>query len=87
MIMSTDFVKTIHIHYYATLREQRGVNQEALTTQAKTVKELYEELQKRYGFKWTKNLLKVAVNNEYRSWQEPLRNGDTVVFIPPVAGG
>ena len=31
--------------------------------------------------------VKVAVNDEFREWSAPLRDGDFVVFIPPVAGG
>ena len=31
--------------------------------------------------------LKVAVNTEFADWSRPLAAGDTVVFIPPVAGG
>jgi molybdopterin converting factor small subunit len=29
----------------------------------------------------------VAVNAEFGDWSQPLGAGDTVVFIPPVAGG
>ncbi|TMC48170.1 MAG: molybdopterin converting factor subunit 1 [Chloroflexi bacterium] len=31
--------------------------------------------------------LRVAVNQEYTSWDAPLGEGDVVAFIPPVAGG
>ena len=27
------------------------------------------------------------VNDEFAAWDHPLRTGDRVVFIPPVAGG
>jgi molybdopterin converting factor small subunit len=29
----------------------------------------------------------VAVNAEFAEWSTPLREGDAVVFLPPVAGG
>jgi molybdopterin converting factor small subunit len=32
-------------------------------------------------------LLRVAVNGEFGDWEQPLAEGDAVVFIPPVAGG
>jgi molybdopterin converting factor small subunit len=32
-------------------------------------------------------MLKVAINAEFGDWAQPLAEGDTVVFIPPVAGG
>jgi molybdopterin converting factor small subunit len=31
--------------------------------------------------------VKVAINDEFADWQHKLQDGDTVVFIPPVAGG
>jgi molybdopterin converting factor small subunit len=31
--------------------------------------------------------LKVAVNERFSDWQHALADGDTVVFVPPVAGG
>ena len=33
-------------------------------------------------------LLRVAINDEFCDWSQPLAEpGDRVVFIPPVAGG
>ena len=51
-----------------------------------TVGDLYEELDRRHAFP-PLGRLKVAVNDEFRDWSTPLRDGDMVVFIPPVAGG
>jgi molybdopterin converting factor small subunit len=31
--------------------------------------------------------LKVAINDEFAAWDTQLASGDTIVFIPPVAGG
>jgi molybdopterin converting factor small subunit len=41
----------------------------------------------RYGFTLAEGSLKVAINTEFANWSQPLAAGDTVVFIPPVAGG
>ena len=79
--------KTIHIQYFAALREQRGVSQETITTSAQTAKDLYKELHGKHNFKISQSLLKVAVNNEFSDWETPIHANDTVVFIPPVAGG
>ena len=79
--------QTIHIRYYALLREERGVSDETLKTLAQTPKELYKELGDRYNFRLKENLLKVAVNDSFANWDAPLKNNDTVVFIPPVSGG
>lgn len=77
----------IHIQYFALLREARGVAAETVRTAAPTAQALYEELAGRYGFPLTVQQLQVAVNQAFASWETPLKAGDTVVFIPPVAGG
>ncbi len=77
----------INIEYFAILREQAGVRDEALQTDAVTVAQLYEQLQARHGFVATPATLKVAINDEFSDWDAPLKHNDTVVFIPPVAGG
>jgi molybdopterin converting factor small subunit len=33
------------------------------------------------------NLVRAAVNNEFRAHDSAIEEGDEVVFIPPVAGG
>jgi molybdopterin converting factor subunit 1 len=79
--------KTVRIQYYAILREQAGRSEETLDTSAGTAAELYAELRQRHPFQLTSAQLKVALNSEFSDWQTPLKHGDTVVFIPPVAGG
>lgn len=79
--------RTLRIQYYAILREQAGRSEETLDTTAATPAELYDELRRRHPFQLTAAQLKVALNSEFSDWQTPLRHGDTVVFIPPVAGG
>jgi molybdopterin converting factor subunit 1 len=79
--------KTVEILYFGALREQRGCAEEHLETAAATPEELFEELRDRHGFSLTRPSLRVAVNDEFGSWQEPIQEGDRVVFIPPVAGG
>lgn len=79
--------RTLRIQYYAILREQAGRSEETLDTTAATPTELYDELRRRHPFQLTAGQLKVALNSEFSDWHTPLRHGDTVVFIPPVAGG
>ena len=76
----------IHIEYFAILREHVGQSVEEIQTGARTVGDLYAELDKRYSFP-EMGRLKVAVNAEFGEWGTPLSDGDSVVFIPPVAGG
>jgi molybdenum cofactor guanylyltransferase len=79
--------KNIKVQYYALLREQAGRSDEALVTTASTPRELYEELQARHPFSLAPEMLRVAVNAEFGEWTQALADGDSVVFIPPVAGG
>lgn len=77
----------INIQYYALLREQAGRSSESLLTTAGTPRELYQELKGRYPFSLAAEMLRVAVNSEFGDWEQRLQDGDSVVFIPPVAGG
>jgi molybdopterin-guanine dinucleotide biosynthesis protein A len=79
--------KHLTVQYFALLREQAGRREEALESAAGTPQELYQELRQRYPFTLGCDVLRVAVNSEFADWTTPLRTGDTVVFIPPVAGG
>jgi molybdopterin converting factor subunit 1 len=78
---------TVNIHYFAILREQRGLARESLATPATTASALYEELRARHGFTLPTDRVRAAINEEFVAWETPLREGQTVVFIPPVAGG
>ena len=77
----------VRIQYYALFREQAGRSEETLETTAVTAADLYRELQSRYPFQLAPAQLKVAVNTDFTDWSVRLASGDTVVFIPPVAGG
>lgn len=76
----------IRVEYFAILRERASRASEDIETRAATVADLYRELDGRYGFPRMASL-KVAINDEFRDWNSPLSDGDSVVFIPPVAGG
>ena len=79
--------REIRVQYYALLREQAGRSDETLSTRSRTPRELYAELAARYPFTLPADMLRVAINAEFGDWSQPLRAGDAVVFIPPVAGG
>ncbi len=78
---------TVTLQYYAQLREQAGAGGEQVTTAAGSLRDLYGELAARHGFSLAADALKVAVNARFSDWSRPLAEGDTIVFIPPVAGG
>jgi molybdopterin converting factor subunit 1 len=77
----------LQLQYYALLREEAGRQSETVDTVAATPAALYAELARRHGFRLPASQLRVAVNAAFSDWDQPLRDGDEVVFIPPVAGG
>jgi molybdopterin converting factor subunit 1 len=87
MMSDDDGKTTVTVEYFAQLRERSGLDREVLVTSAKTASELYAQLQTRHGFALPSSLLKVAINAAFARWDAPIRGGDTIVFIPPVAGG
>ena len=80
-------MKRVTVQYFAILREQRGLAEEKLATGAPTAAALYEELRARHGFTLPGDRVRAAVNDTFVSGEAGLRDGDRVVFIPPVAGG
>lgn len=79
--------KRIQVQYYAALREARGCAIETLQTRAGSPGALYAELREKFGLPVPVEMLKVAVNEAFAGMNQPLRDGDVVVYIPPVAGG
>ena len=77
----------IKVLYFAKLREERGCSEESIELNVNTAKELYEELKVRHKFSMPIELLKIAINDEFSSWDSPIRENDVVAFIQPVAGG
>ncbi|HEY1764686.1 MAG TPA: MoaD/ThiS family protein [Opitutaceae bacterium] len=80
-------MKTVRLRYFAILREQRGLDAERVETGAATAGTLYQELRDRHGFTLPAERLRVAINDALVPWASPIREGDELVFIPPVAGG
>ena len=79
--------KQINIRYYAVLREKAGITEEVVVTTAETPQELYNDRAAKYGFPVDPTSIRVSVNEEFRGMGESLSSGDSVIFIPPVAGG
>jgi molybdopterin-guanine dinucleotide biosynthesis protein A len=79
--------QTLRVQYFALLREQAGRSEETLRSAARDARELYAELQTLRPLRLRPEQLRVAVNDEFADWARPLRDGDRVAFLPPVAGG
>lgn len=76
-----------HVLYFAILREQRGLSEERIASAAATPAALYAELSERHHFSLPQDRLRVVVNESFADWNSEISDGDSVVFIPPVAGG
>lgn len=78
----------IEIHYFASLRDDRGCESEVLTVEREITPEaVYRRLQREHGFRLPNDALRVAVNHEFSDWKTELKEGDELVFLPPMAGG
>ncbi|OUW19763.1 MAG: molybdopterin synthase sulfur carrier subunit [Opitutales bacterium TMED158] len=77
----------LQIEYFAILKDQSGRSGETIDSEAANPSELYRELSNRHGFTLPQSALKVAINEDFADWDVTLSEGDTIVFIPPVAGG
>ncbi|MCA9400150.1 MAG: MoaD/ThiS family protein [Candidatus Omnitrophica bacterium] len=77
----------VTIKYFAMLKEETNLSEETIETSANNVYDLYLELQKKYSLTLSPDVVKVSKDEVFVDWQTPLRPDDTVVFIPPVAGG
>lgn len=79
--------KTINVEYHAILRMERGQRTDTLTTEAATAADLYEELKAQHGFSLDADGFKVVLNESFNDLNAVLSDGDSVIFIPPMAGG
>lgn len=80
-------MKRIHIRYFASIGEARGVREETVETEAETARALFDELNADGTLTCAPNILKVAVGDRLTHWDAPLRDGETVAFLPPFSGG
>ena len=74
---------------FASLREAAAAEDAALELpQGASAEDAWQALCGRHPvLRGRRGSLSVAVNRRYAPWTEPLREGDELVFIPPVAGG
>lgn len=78
----------VTIKYYAKIKEHVGKGFEVLNFEAPlSIAQVYEHLDSRYRFPFESSYVTPALNNEYTESDQMVHDGDTLVFIPPVAGG
>lgn len=78
----------ITVLYFASLADKAQQGQQQLDLADNlSLSELYTQLKQQHGFELDISKVRVAINDEFASWDDAINNGDTIAFIPPVAGG
>lgn len=78
----------ITVLYFASLADKAQQGQQQLDLADNlSLSELYTQLKQQHGFDLNTSKVRVAINDEFASWDDAINDGDTIAFIPPVAGG
>ncbi|MGM8884843.1 MoaD/ThiS family protein [Psychrobacter sp. 1U2] len=78
----------INVLYFASLADEANRQEEKLAvTPSTSLAQLYAQLSEKHRFSRPQADLRVAVNDYFAKWDDPINDGDSVVFITPVAGG
>ena len=78
----------IKVLYFAHLKDLTHQNEETLELPVPTsILKLHQFLKQKYTHFLDSKHLAIAVNETYAEPKTELKEGDTVCFIPPVAGG
>ncbi|MBT2681836.1 molybdopterin converting factor subunit 1 [Bacillus sp. ISL-35] len=74
------------ILFFAHLRDEAGYESVEIEAAGKTVAELKQIVAEKYGVQKLDTSM-TAINEEFSSNDEVIKEGDTIAFIPPVSGG
>ena len=72
--------------YFAALRDAAGTASEQVDAGG-DLASLYDALDRRHGFALPRAQLRVAVDGRFARWEDTVRAGSEIAFIPPVSGG
>ena len=85
---TTNTTMNINVLYFASLADEANCHEEKIKVpQSTSLTELYEQLRQKHRFSRPQSELRVAVNDYFAKWTDEIYDGDSVVFITPVAGG
>ena len=77
----------IRVIYFAKLRDLIGLDEEIFSMKkGDDPSDVLASINKKHKIDVGANF-KIAVNDEFSQWDIKLKNGDRLVFIPPVTGG
>ena len=83
-----DALMNINVLYFASLADEANCHEDKIKVpQSTSLTELYEQLRQKHRFSRPQSELRVAVNDYFAKWTDEIYDGDSVVFITPVAGG
>ena len=83
-----DALMNINVLDFASLADEANCHEEKIKVpQSTSLTELYEQLRQKHRFSRPQSELRVAVNDYFAKWTDEIYDGDSVVFITPVAGG
>lgn len=79
----------VKVRFFARLREQTGVETEALEVPpGSTVADVYVSMRRKHpALEPDRGAVRGAINQEFSDWDTVVSAGDEVAFIPPVSGG
>lgn len=77
----------VEVLYFAALRDAAGLASEHVETDAVDLSALYADLQAARALPFSQQQLRVAVDGAFAGWDDAVRAGSTIAFIPPVSGG
>lgn len=78
----------VTVLYFASLADQANKDQERLDFDTPIdLATLYQWVSDKYQFSHPPSQLRVAINDNFAQWSDSIHPGDSIAFIPPVAGG
>ena len=80
-------MKNITVKYFAMFRENAGMSSEILELDVETAGDVFTATAGTHGSSEPLAHCKVAINDEMADWGDAVKDGDTVLLFPPVAGG
>lgn len=79
--------KSVTIEFFAQLRDDAGCRTLDRTTTAATAAGLWDEIRLRHQLSMDLDTVRLAINDEFAPWTQPLNDNDRLAFMPPFAGG
>lgn len=76
----------VDVRYFASMRNPDGPERERVVA-GSDARALYEQLRTRFGWKFDRRTIRLAVNGRMVAWEQALAHGDEIAFLPPFSGG